>query len=224
MPKAKAKSTAPVRELRSQGQRTRAKLLDAGMQVLADRGYAASRVDDVVRVADTSRGTFYLYFKDKEDLFRALAHAAADDMAALADDLGPIDPGPDGVAELRRFLGNFHDTYERHGAVIRAWAENQVNDPALIDLGLDTFGGIAAVLVDRLSESEARPVADVGLAATIFLATLERLVYFVTSRPLGLPADDLLDELAGMLHRGFFGGGADHRRVNPRRAARSTPS
>jgi AcrR family transcriptional regulator len=159
-----------------------------------------------VRVAKTSRGTFYLYFEDKQDLFRTLAHAAADDMAALADDLGPIDAGPDGLAELRRFLHVFHDTYDRHGAVIRAWAENQVDDKALIDLGLDTFGGLAAAVIQRVEESDVRPVPDAALAATIFLATLERLVYFVTSRPLGLPADELLDELAGMLHRGLFGG------------------
>jgi hypothetical protein len=144
-------------------------------------------------------------------------------MAALADDLGPVGPGPDGLAELRRFLGLFHETYERHGAVIRAWAENQVDDPALVDLGLDTFGGLAAGLVERVGEADVQPVADLALAATIFLATLERLVYFVTSRPLALPADDLIDELAGMLHRGFFGGDA-HPSVTPRRAARSRPS
>ncbi len=200
------KATPARRELRTQGRRTRARLLEAGLQVLAERGYQVARVDDVVRVAETSRGTFYLYFEDKQDLFRTLAHAAADDMAALADDLGPIGPGPEGAEELRRFLHTFAETYERHGAVIRAWAENQVDDKALVDLGLDTFGGLAAALVDRLEEAEVRPVADAALAATIFLATLERLVYFVTSRPLGLPGDELLDELAGMLHRGLFGG------------------
>jgi AcrR family transcriptional regulator len=197
-----------TRELRAQGQRTRQKLLQAGLQVLAERGYQVARVDDVVQAANTSRGTFYLYFEDKQDLFRTLAHAAADDMAALADDLGPIGPGPEGCEELRRFLHVFHDTYERHGAVIRAWAENQVDDPQLIDLGLDTFGGLASALVERLREAEVAPVADPALAATIFLATLERLVYFVTSRPLGLRPDELLDELAGMLHRGLFGGTA----------------
>jgi AcrR family transcriptional regulator len=208
----------------TQGERTRARLLDAGLQVLADRGYGAARIDDVVRVAETSRGTFYLYFKDKEDLFRALANAAADDMAALADDLGPVGPGPDGLAELRRFLGVFHETYERHGSVIRAWAENQVDDPALVDLGLDTFGGIAAVLVERMEAAGVHPVPDLALAATIFLATLERLVYFVTSQPLGLPPpDELLDELAGVLHRGFFAGVVEGHgdQLSRRRAARS---
>ena len=66
------------------------------MQVLAERGYQAARVDDIVRVAETSHGTFYLYFDNKQELFATLAHAAADDMAALADDLGPVGPGPDG--------------------------------------------------------------------------------------------------------------------------------
>jgi AcrR family transcriptional regulator len=196
---------AATRELRSQGKKTRARLLEAGMRVLGERGYQATRVDDIVRVADTSHGTFYLYFENKDDLFAALAHDAADEMAALADELGPVGPGPDGEAELRRFLGRFHDTYERHGPVIRAWAENQVTDPAVVTLGLDTFGGIAAILADRVAEAGGDAVDD-ALATTILLATVERLVYFATSRPLALDADPVLDELAGMLHRGFFGG------------------
>jgi AcrR family transcriptional regulator len=210
------------RELRSQGKKTRAKLLDAGMRVLAERGYQTTRVDDIVRVADTSHGTFYLYFENKDALFAALAHAAAADMAALARELGPIGPGPDGEAELRTFLGRFLDTYERHGPVIRAWAENQVTDPAVVRLGLDTFGAIAAVLGERVAEAGG-PASD-ELATTILLATVERLVYFVTSRPLALEAAPMLDELAGMLHRGFFGAPGPRRRPRRARSPRGTPT
>lgn len=197
---------APERELRTQGKRTQARLLQAGLQVLGERGYQATRVDDVVRVADTSHGTFYLYFENKDALFRALAHTAADEMAALADELGPVGPDAAGLQELRNFLGRFAETYERHGAVIRAWAENQVDDPALITLGLDTFGGIAAVLGDHMTGDARRP--DHGLAVTILLGTIERLVYYLSSRPIGFDTEAMLDELAGMLHRGFFGGTA----------------
>ncbi|MEZ5136555.1 MAG: helix-turn-helix domain-containing protein [Acidimicrobiales bacterium] len=72
--------TAPTdgRELRRQGRKTMAKLLEAGMTVLAERGYHAARVDDVVRTADVSHGTFYLYFSNKEELFQALAVRCAD--------------------------------------------------------------------------------------------------------------------------------------------------
>ena len=95
---------AAQRELRPQGRKTMRKLLDAGMRVFAERGFHAARVDDIVRAARTSHGTFYLYFANKEDLLRALAVECAHEMDALADGLGPITPDDDGAAELRRFL------------------------------------------------------------------------------------------------------------------------
>ena len=51
------------------------KLFDAGMRVFAERGYHAARVDDIVRTARTSHGTFYLYFANKEDLLREIGRA-----------------------------------------------------------------------------------------------------------------------------------------------------
>jgi AcrR family transcriptional regulator len=188
----------------TQGERTRARLLAATREVLAQRGYRRARVDDIVGRADTSHGTFYLYFANREEAFRALAHAAADDMAALADTVGPIAPGPEGVAELRTFLERFLATYEAHGPVIRAWAENQINDPELVVLGLDTMGGIGAALSARMAEAGVTHLPDPELATTVLLGTVERLVYFLTSRPLALDRAALLDELAPMLHRGFF--------------------
>ena len=63
--------------MRAQGRKTMRRLLDAGMRVFADRGFHAARVDDIVRAARTSHGTFYLYFTNKEDLLRALANESA---------------------------------------------------------------------------------------------------------------------------------------------------
>ena len=97
------------RELRRQGKRTMAKLMDAGMRVLAERGYHAARVDDVVRLAKVSHGTFYLYFSNKEDLFRALAVQCADEMTELAAVLGDVPVDDTGVDELRRWLLEFVD-------------------------------------------------------------------------------------------------------------------
>ena len=53
--------------------------------MFARRGYHAARVDDVVRAARTSHGTFYLYFANKEDLLRALAVDCAHRLTDLAD-------------------------------------------------------------------------------------------------------------------------------------------
>src|SRR5262249_46234559 len=87
---ARTGTPAQGRELRARGRRTMRKLLDAGVTVFAQRGYHAARVDDIVKVAKTSHGTFYLYFSNKEDLFRALAVDVAGEMVALADTLPAV--------------------------------------------------------------------------------------------------------------------------------------
>ncbi len=180
------------------------KLLDAGMQVLGERGYHAARVDDVVRVADVSHGTFYLYFANKEDLIRALAVQCATDMTALADGLGPVGPGPEGRAELRRWLAAFIDAYRRHGVVIRAWMEDQVGSRDLARLGAKTFAAIAGALVARISEARDLPDHQAELDAAAMLAMIERFTYFSTSRGLAFDDAAVVDTLATLVHRGFF--------------------
>src|SRR3954449_5915251 len=83
---------ASGRELRARGQRTVRKLLDAGIDVFGSKGYFPARVDDIVKVAKTSHGTFYLYFTNKEDLFRALVLDVTEEIGALVESLGPLTP------------------------------------------------------------------------------------------------------------------------------------
>src|SRR5207248_6368350 len=89
---ARGGAPAQERELRAQGKKTMRKLLDAAMVVFDKRGYHAARVDDIVKVARTSHGTFYLYFSNKEDLFRALLADVAEEMNALVEMLGEVGP------------------------------------------------------------------------------------------------------------------------------------
>jgi AcrR family transcriptional regulator len=47
-------------------------LLAAALDLFVERGYAATRLDDVAALAGVSKGTLYLYFTNKEDLFKAV--------------------------------------------------------------------------------------------------------------------------------------------------------
>src|SRR3954452_5087478 len=106
-------SPARERALRAQGRQTMQRLADAGLRVFARRGFHEARVDDIVRAARTSHGTFYLYFANKEDLLRQLATECAGALESLAGTLPEIDAGPDGEAALGGFLRTFFDTYAR---------------------------------------------------------------------------------------------------------------
>jgi AcrR family transcriptional regulator len=180
-----------------------AKLMDAGVRVLGERGYHAARVDDVVRLAKVSHGTFYLYFSNKEDLFRTLAIECAEEMTELATLLGPVSTDDDGVDELRRWLNEFVGTYRKYGVVIRAWMEDQVTGRELARLGKRTFNAIIGSLEARLREVHGDD-HDATASAAAMLAMVERTTYFVTSRDLSFDDRTVVDTLSVLIHRGFF--------------------
>jgi len=191
------------RELRSQGRKTMATLLDAGKVALTDMGYHAARVDDVVRIAGVSHGTFYLYFSSKEDLFMAMARRCASDMEELAARLDDIDGDAAGLDALRAWLDEFLGLYRRHGVVIRAWAEQHVDDHALRSLGSDSFGHITETFQARLATSGVSGRAG-ELKAAALLAMIERFAFLACTRDLGFDDDALLETLAVTVHRGFY--------------------
>jgi AcrR family transcriptional regulator len=204
---ASTKGGAPAqeRELRAQGRKTMRKLLDAGRVVFEQRGYHAARVDDVVKMAKTSHGTFYLYFSNKEDLFKALAEDAMNEMSGLSDEIGAIASDEDGRAALRAWIEHFYDVYVRHSTIIRAWTEGEIVDNDLGRQGQRLLGRLAETLAARIADTDST-VADPDVAALACLAMLERFTYLAQSRNIEFDREGMLDTLASVTHTGFFGG------------------
>ncbi|MHB8680681.1 MAG: TetR/AcrR family transcriptional regulator [Acidimicrobiales bacterium] len=197
---------ASKRALRSQGRKTMRKLLDAAMVVFSQRGYHAARVDDIVKVARTSHGTFYLYFSNKEDLLRALVSEAGEVVAALDNALGHVGPGTDGWEELREWMARFSDAWQRYAPVLRAWTDLVMSDAELTEQARAAAGGVAHTLAARIAEAGAHPGIDPNAAAEAVVAMVDRFHHLRIFA--GEPIDDeALDTLTTMVHRGLFGGG-----------------
>jgi AcrR family transcriptional regulator len=58
----------------------RSRLLEAAGQAVAEKGYAAATIDDIVRGAGVSKKTFYEHFEDKLGCFLAAYEAASDEL------------------------------------------------------------------------------------------------------------------------------------------------
>jgi len=181
------------------------KLLDAGAQVFAAKGYYATRVDDIVKVAQTSHGTFYLYFANKEDLFRALAAEVTDAMRELAEGLAPLRPGTAGRAELREWIAQLTDVYEQYGPVIRAWTEAEIGGSEFGRLGTDVLSQFTLVLYQRIAEVAPADL-DPAVASLVLVAMLERLNYYALARQVRVERDAMVDTLARVMHASLFGG------------------
>jgi AcrR family transcriptional regulator len=69
-------------------------LLEAALTLFVEKGFAATRADEVARRAGVSKGTLYLYYPSKEELLKAaIAHFLSARIAATAEEVRRID-GP----------------------------------------------------------------------------------------------------------------------------------
>src|SRR5882757_3515546 len=90
-------------------------ILDAALGCFADKGFAATRMDDIAARAGITKGTIYLYFESKEAVFKALARQS---IGAQLDDVRARVEASDGAsADLLRLviatMGHFARTSDR---------------------------------------------------------------------------------------------------------------
>lgn len=84
----------------------RAQLMDSALAAFSRGGYHGTHISHIIAEAGVARGTFYLYFQGKRDVFQALI----DEMFTSLDGvLEPVDPnaGPSPLEQMRRNLERF---------------------------------------------------------------------------------------------------------------------
>ena len=81
-----------------------AELIDAALDVFVERGFTATRLEEIAERAGVSKGTLYLYFDSKEALFKAVVEGGI--LPALAEGEAMLAAGRDDPAQLLRDLLN----------------------------------------------------------------------------------------------------------------------
>jgi AcrR family transcriptional regulator len=203
-PSAGGGTPAQDRELRAQGRATVRKLLEAGMIEFEERGFNGVRVDDVVKRAGISHGTFYLYFANKEDLFKALLRDALHDMEIVAGDFPVVTSDGTGLRLLREWVKKFSVAYATHGTVLRTLSSANAPGEVFAD-GLQLFFSITESMTTGMT---AAAVAagyhheNPELTAFACLMMLER-VNFVMTTEVELPEEMMSDKIADIMFAAF---------------------
>jgi AcrR family transcriptional regulator len=208
------------------------RLLEAGLAEFDERGFQAVRVDDIVRRARTSHGTFYLYFANKEDLFKALLRDALHDMAVITDAFPVVTRNAAGRAALRQWVHTFCDTYAAHSAVIRTLSQAELVGEEVWGDGLQLLFRLAEAMTQGMTAAgrdgrQAPAAAATGrhghaatdgggpaeadgdglaghaeLTALACLMMLERVNY-LWSVEVRLPRDEMVDRLTAIMFAAF---------------------
>src|ERR1700759_435233 len=194
-----------ARALRAPGRAPVKRLLDAGMIEFEERGFHGVRVDDVVRRAGISHGTFYLYFATKEDLFKALLRDALHDMEVIAGDFPVVTREEAGITVLRRWVRQFFDVYAAHATVIRILSQADLVPEEVYGDGLQMmFGSSEAMTTGKTAASRhaGQEPDHVELTAVACLMMLERINYLLSAE-VKLPFDEMANRIADIMFAAF---------------------
>lgn len=109
------------------GQRTRERILDAAEKEIGGRGFAEASISTITAQAKVAQGTFYVYFRTKEDVMRELVLRMGRRLRRHLT-LSIVD-APDRLEAERRGLRAFLEFVRTNPNLYRVVAEAQFVDP-----------------------------------------------------------------------------------------------
>ena len=169
-------ASAPVTE---RGRRTRRRIVDAALEVVAERGAHATTLDEVGTRAGTSKGQLYHYFYGRDDLLRAVADATND---VVLEAQAELFAGLGTAAGMRAWADALVELNEsRNGAggcpiasLVAQVGEGDEGARVVLAGGFDRWeAAIRSGLQAQRDVGELRDDADVGWLATCVLASLQ---------------------------------------------------
>jgi AcrR family transcriptional regulator len=141
--------------------------------VFEERGYRDASVADIVARAKTARGTFYLYFRNKEDVFEEVLAAGIDDLYRAAGGLQP-----DIEAAVAGWLRSYAERIGLWRCTVEAALESRTAADRWLTVRERYIARIARRLRAEQLEGRARLI-DADLAASA-LATMVEWYAFTT--------------------------------------------
>jgi AcrR family transcriptional regulator len=189
----------------AQAAATQEQLLRAARGVFAARGYQATTVGAITEAASTAHGTFYLYFKNKEDVFGRILEQLAKEVAERSS-IGAEQLSVERA--LRQTVGETLDLIVRHGGIFRCVVEGALSTPAIGVVWLQTrrhlVDGLAELLESLQVAGHVRAL-DTQLTAHALTAMLEWTAFthflFGPSVVPELTVERVADNLADLWYR-----------------------
>ena len=202
----------PERKEREKEQR-RKEIVDAAERVFFSKGVWTATMDDVAEAAELSKGTLYLYFKNKEELYYAInlrgIHILIDLFKKASEQ------GSTGLEKTFMIGRAFLRFSEEHGDYFNALSYYEINDvdyseadsvACLCDeAGHTAIGILVEAIQSGIHDGTVRPELDPEKAAMILWGMVSGIIELVTrkgphlQKRHGFPMNTLVDDAFSMI-------------------------
>ncbi len=197
--------TGPTRDERRQS------LIDAARALFAEKGYHDTTVDDITRTANVAKGTFYLYFSEKREIYHEVIRLFLDMIRAAGVRVESPTASPiEFVEQTRTNARNLLRCLTENRDLTRmAYGEAAGLDPRLVELWREFRRETAEVEARNLELAMQlgviRPCHPL-LQAYVHIGMVERVMLELIEHPQDFPPpEELVDEILRIGYEGIRG-------------------
>lgn len=177
------------------GERTRALILEASRKLFLERGYAGTPINAITEVCGISRAGFYTYFKTKREVFNVLGETVYHDTLAVIAKLDAL-PESYGISQIRRWVADYFEFLDRHGAFLMAAQHSAPDDEAFRRSRDHTVTRCSWKLGQAIATHGRHPPEAVG---AVVMGLLERSWYAVQTQSVRVDRDEVVGVTAEMI-------------------------
>jgi AcrR family transcriptional regulator len=165
------------------GELRKNQILDCSKKIFSEKGYYETYVEEVIREAKVGKGTFYRYFKNKEDLFISLLIKFLKEWEEAAS-IDLVDFKAENINDMLKLLIQksfrfFHDNEDLCNIYLRVGPGiNKIFEPYLVKFEQQMLNYIILYIKEGIKLGIVRPDIDIELAANVAAGAFLRVDYY----------------------------------------------
>lgn len=180
-------------------------IADAAFEEFAEHGFERTRIDAVARRAGVSKGLMYLYFKTKEELFKAvITRIVSPRLNALLEDIHRSDAGAEALLKgpVRTFMRRLPDSPAR--VVLKLLISEGARHPDLLEHYWENVASrgmatITAIVARGVETGEFRRTAVAEMPQLVISPMIVAVVWKIVFQERELDTNRLIDVHIDML-------------------------
>lgn len=190
-----------VPPLTRKGEATRQRILEAAATEIGQHGYHVASVSSITNKAGVGQGTFYLYFKSKEDVLAELVNRFSQELQALLENANKN--AASRLAAERACLDTFLQYVFKNKNLYRLFMECQFENPTLYKDCYQDFANQWADLLERAEQQGEIAKGDNEVRAWAMMGIHHMLATRFALWADSAPSETVLDQAVALLRDGI---------------------
>ena len=185
-------------------------LVKAAIEIFHQKGYAQARVSDIVARAGVAQGTFYLYFRSKEAVFRHICTAFMEQFSrAFAESADIFDGSTEEEinASMFRFIRKLLILRRENGAVADLLSREGIGHGGLFkEIYEDIFVHFHQLMKARIQEIIDRGMTrfrNAETASILLIGLFERTMFLISLIGKDIGVDELAEQMTAFVLKGL---------------------